>query len=120
MVPEAPFADTKKFVSNGEWQFIGFPAKRNVIYYVCCPEPYPDVTFTLQIQRLALFYYMNLIIPCLLITGEEMALSCVASRQGDFSACKVDLKCLFKVLRSRCEAAWCIEVKLIALTTINI
>lgn len=71
MVPEAPFADTKKFVSNGEWQLIEFPAKRNVIYYVCCPEPYPDVTFTLQIQRLALFYYMNLIIPCLLITGEE-------------------------------------------------
>lgn len=71
MVPEAPFGDTKKFVSNGEWQLIEFPAKRNVIYYVCCPEPYPDVTFTLQIQRLALFYYMNLIIPCLLITGEE-------------------------------------------------
>ncbi|XP_078356474.1 neuronal acetylcholine receptor subunit alpha-10-like [Oculina patagonica] len=68
MVPEAPFADTKKFVSNGEWQLIAFPSKRNVIHYVCCPEPYPDVTFTLQIQRLALFYYINLIIPCLLIT----------------------------------------------------
>lgn len=75
MVPEAPFADTKKFVSNGEWQLIAFPAKRNVIYYVCCPEPYPDVTFTLQIQRLALFYYMNLIIPCLLITGEESGIN---------------------------------------------
>ena len=71
MVPEALLADTTKFVSNGEWELISFPAKRNVIYYVCCPEPYPDVTYTLRIQRLALFYYMNLIIPCLLITGKE-------------------------------------------------
>ncbi|XP_022781674.1 uncharacterized protein LOC111322769 [Stylophora pistillata] len=68
MVPEALIADTSKFVSNGEWELISFPAKRNVIYYVCCPEPYPDVTYTLRIQRLALFYYMNLMIPCLLIT----------------------------------------------------
>ena len=70
IVREGPFGDTKKFVSNGEWELIALPAERNEIFYVCCPEPYPDVTFTLQIQRLALFYYVNLIIPCLLITGK--------------------------------------------------
>ena len=69
IVREAPFAETDKFVGNGEWKLIAFPAVRNEIYYVCCPEPYPDITFTLQIQRLALFYYINLIIPCVLITG---------------------------------------------------
>jgi len=65
----APFVETDKFVGNGEWKLIAFPAVRNEIYYVCCPEPYPDITSTLQIQRLALFYYINLIIPCVLITG---------------------------------------------------
>lgn len=69
IVREAPFAETDKFVGNGEWKLIAFPAVRNEIYYVCCPEPYPDITFTLRIQRLALFYYINLIIPCVLITG---------------------------------------------------
>lgn len=69
IVREAPFAETDRFVGNGEWKLIAFPAVRNEIYYVCCPEPYPDITFTLQIQRLALFYYINLSIPCVLITG---------------------------------------------------
>ncbi|XP_048579778.1 neuronal acetylcholine receptor subunit alpha-4 isoform X2 [Nematostella vectensis] len=58
-----------KFVSNGEWELTGVSANRNVMFYDCCVEPYPDVTFTLKIRRLTLFYYMNMLIPCFLITG---------------------------------------------------
>ncbi|XP_031553793.1 neuronal acetylcholine receptor subunit alpha-7-like [Actinia tenebrosa] len=69
IIQEGPFADTKKFVKNGEWDLVDFPAKRNELYYVCCKEPYPDVTYTLNIRRKPTYYYINIIIPCLVITA---------------------------------------------------
>ena len=41
--------------------------KRNVIYYSCCPEPYPNLTFDIKIQRRTLFYINNLIVPCIIL-----------------------------------------------------
>lgn len=46
----------------------GVPAKRNVAFYECCPEPYIDITFTIHIRRRTLYYGFNLIIPCALIS----------------------------------------------------
>jgi len=40
---------------------------RNEIIYFCCPEPYPDVTFTLILKRRSLFYLINLIFPMIVI-----------------------------------------------------
>ena len=60
--------DTSVFADNGEWYLIGLPVQRNLVIYSCCNEPYPDVTFTLIIQRQHLYYFMNLVLPCLLIT----------------------------------------------------
>ena len=60
--------DIKKFISNGEWDLITMKVQRNEFIYVCCPEPYPDVTYTVQIRRRTMYYFMNLIIPCVLIT----------------------------------------------------
>ncbi|EFN85039.1 CHRNA7-FAM7A fusion protein [Harpegnathos saltator] len=54
---------------NGEWYLIGMPGKKNTITYQCCPEPYVDVTFTIQIRRRTLYYFFNLIVPCVLISS---------------------------------------------------
>lgn len=48
---------------------IGVPAKRNEIYYNCCPEPYIDITFAINIRRRTLYYFFNLIVPCVLIAS---------------------------------------------------
>jgi len=45
----------------------GISAKRNEKKYACCPELYPDVTFTIHMRRGSLFYVINLIAPCFLI-----------------------------------------------------
>ena len=45
------------------------PGKRNVVIYDCCPEPYMDITFTLNIRRRTLYYFFNLIVPCVLISS---------------------------------------------------
>ncbi|TGZ49301.1 Neuronal acetylcholine receptor subunit alpha-7 [Temnothorax longispinosus] len=49
--------------------FPGMPGKKNTIMYQCCPEPYVDVTFTIQIRRRTLYYFFNLIVPCVLISS---------------------------------------------------
>ena len=45
------------------------PAIRNEVIYDCCPEPYLDITFTIKIRRRTLYYFTNLIVPCLLIAS---------------------------------------------------
>ncbi|WAR00523.1 ACHA7-like protein [Mya arenaria] len=61
-------ADTSMFIANGEWEILGVPTERKEILYVCCPEPYPDIRFYIQMRRKPLFYLLNLIFPCSLIS----------------------------------------------------
>ncbi|XP_013885502.1 neuronal acetylcholine receptor subunit alpha-10 [Austrofundulus limnaeus] len=61
-------ADLTDFVPNVEWEVLGMPAKKNVILYGCCSDPYPDITFTLHLKRRASFYIFNLLIPCMMIS----------------------------------------------------
>jgi len=61
--------DTGTFIANGEWALLGVPAKQNEVIYECCPEPYLDITFVIKIRRRTLYYFFNLIVPCLLISS---------------------------------------------------
>ncbi|CDQ66066.1 unnamed protein product [Oncorhynchus mykiss] len=61
-------ADLADFVANVEWEVLGMPAKKNVILYGCCSDPYPDITYTLHLKRRASFYIFNLLIPCMMIS----------------------------------------------------
>lgn len=54
--------------NNFSNQVLGMPAKKNVILYGCCSEPYPDITFSLHLKRRASFYIFNLLIPCMMIS----------------------------------------------------
>lgn len=38
-----------------------------MIYYGCCPEPFPDVTFTVEMKRKPKFYVLTIIFPCTLV-----------------------------------------------------
>ncbi|XP_068122596.1 neuronal acetylcholine receptor subunit alpha-10-like isoform X2 [Hyperolius riggenbachi] len=60
--------DLTDFVENVEWEVLGMPAKKNIITYGCCSEPYPDVTYTLMLKRRASFYIFNLLLPCVMIS----------------------------------------------------
>lgn len=70
LLPEEPKADIGKFALNGEWELIEVLCKRNVIKYVCCDAPYPDITYTVRIRRRTLFFFFNMVIPCLVIVGK--------------------------------------------------
>ena len=60
-------ADLATFTLNGEWEILSMEGQKTVLYYSCCPEPYPDLTFHLKIKRRTLFYLNNLIIPCIVL-----------------------------------------------------
>ncbi|TRY95262.1 hypothetical protein DNTS_012201 [Danionella cerebrum] len=81
--------DPAAFTENGEWEIVHKPARRNL--YKNIPKEsnkHQDITFYLIIKRKPLFYVVNIIIPCVLISflaslvyflpadsGEKMTLS---------------------------------------------
>ncbi|MBV95025.1 Neuronal acetylcholine receptor subunit alpha-2, partial [Eschrichtius robustus] len=60
--------DLKDYWESGEWAIVNATGTYNTKKYDCCAEIYPDVTYHFVIRRLPLFYTINLIIPCLLIS----------------------------------------------------
>lgn len=62
---------------------LGVPAKRNELYYECCKEPYPDVTFTVTMRRRTLYYGLNLLIPCVLISGLALLVFLLPADSGE-------------------------------------
>ncbi|XP_012628527.3 neuronal acetylcholine receptor subunit alpha-4 [Microcebus murinus] len=56
------------FWESGEWVIVEAVGTYNTRKYECCAEVYPDITYAFVIRRLPLFYTVNLIIPCLLIS----------------------------------------------------
>ncbi|XP_002738845.1 neuronal acetylcholine receptor subunit alpha-9-like [Saccoglossus kowalevskii] len=55
------------YIANGEWHLFEIPIVKHVAFYICCIEPYPDITYTLIFQRRSLFYFYTLVIPAILL-----------------------------------------------------
>ncbi|XP_045687499.1 neuronal acetylcholine receptor subunit alpha-2 isoform X2 [Phyllostomus hastatus] len=66
--PMEQTVDLKDYWESGEWAIVNATGTYNSKKYDCCAEIYPDVTYYFVIRRLPLFYTINLIIPCLLIS----------------------------------------------------
>lgn len=62
---------------------IGVPGKRTESFYDCCKEPYPDVTFTVTMRRRTLYYGLNLLIPCVLISALALLVFLLPADSGE-------------------------------------
>nr|prf acetylcholine receptor alpha1b [Xenopus laevis] len=85
--PDRP--DLSNFMASGEWMMKDYRCWKHWVYYTCCPDkPYLDITYHFVLQRLPLYFIVNVIIPCLLFSfltglvfylptdsGEKMTLS---------------------------------------------
>lgn len=61
----------------------GVPGKRSENFYECCQEPYPDVTFTVTIRRRTLYYGLNLLVPCVLISSLALLVFLLPADSGE-------------------------------------
>ncbi len=60
--------NTKDYTRSNEWKLLGAPAVRNVQYYTGLSAPYPDLTFSIKVQRVAVFHKYILVLPCVLLS----------------------------------------------------
>ena len=75
--------DTSNYIPNTEWALVKLHVKRNVRFYSCCAEPYPDITYTVQMRRKPLFYVFNMIMPCFIITLISLLGFYIPSNSGE-------------------------------------
>ncbi|XP_078389880.1 acetylcholine receptor subunit epsilon isoform X1 [Cetorhinus maximus] len=62
--------DPEDFTENGEWTIKHKPAKKNINSHFTVDDiEYQEIIFFLIIQRKPLFYVINIIIPCVLISS---------------------------------------------------
>uniref|UniRef100_A0A8D3DTE6 Neuronal acetylcholine receptor subunit alpha-7 n=1 Tax=Scophthalmus maximus TaxID=52904 RepID=A0A8D3DTE6_SCOMX len=76
-------ADTSSYVANGEWDLVEVVGQKNERSYVCCEEPYPDVTFTIVMRRRTLYYGLHLLIPCVLISTLALLVFLLPADSGE-------------------------------------
>ncbi|XP_069078457.1 neuronal acetylcholine receptor subunit alpha-7 isoform X1 [Pleurodeles waltl] len=76
-------AITSSYTSNGEWDLVGVTGKRSENFYECCKEPYLDVTFTVIMRRRTLYYGLNLLIPCVLISALALLVFLLPADSGE-------------------------------------
>ncbi|KAI2808030.1 hypothetical protein BLOT_005972 [Blomia tropicalis] len=89
--------DLSNYVANGEWDLIGTKLVRNVVYYPCCAEPFPDVTITLVIRRKILYYTYNVILPCIMMSTLTLLVFCLPPESGEKIALGVTVLLAFSV-----------------------
>ncbi|XP_063041883.1 cholinergic receptor, nicotinic, alpha 11 [Engraulis encrasicolus] len=76
-------ADLSGYMPNGEWDLVGVPGTRSEVFYDCCKEPYPDVTFVVTIRRRTLYYALNLLIPCMLLSSMTLLTFLLPADSGE-------------------------------------
>ncbi|ESP00023.1 hypothetical protein LOTGIDRAFT_53687, partial [Lottia gigantea] len=59
----------ENFDPNGEWMIDKTEVYRGEFVYVCCPDlNFPEINFRLYIRRKFLYYFINIMIPCLMMS----------------------------------------------------
>ncbi|XP_077128767.1 acetylcholine receptor subunit alpha-1-A-like [Ranitomeya variabilis] len=67
--PESDRPDLSSFMESGEWFMKDYKCWKHFVFYDCCPDkPYLDITYHFLLQRLPLYFIVNVIIPCLLFS----------------------------------------------------
>ena len=75
--------DLEDYWESGEWDIVDTPGTKHTVKYPCCDEIYTDITFNLIIRRKPLFYTVNLILPCVLISFLTVLVFYLPSDSGE-------------------------------------
>jgi hypothetical protein len=59
--------DVSDLILHNEWEILDVKEVKNVVYYDCCSDPYPDITIYIYMKRKPLFYFVTIILPSVLV-----------------------------------------------------
>ena len=62
-IKESSPIDISNYQQSDGWKVLSYKASYNEVKYGCCPEIYPDITFTFYLERKSGYYDLNIIIP---------------------------------------------------------
>lgn len=76
-------AELSEYMPNGEWDLVAVPGVRRDKKYSCCEETYPDIVYTVIMRRRTLYYGLNLLIPCILISALALLVFLLPADSGE-------------------------------------
>ena len=79
----APQADLRDYVPSGSWDIIGCPAEIDEMPHTDGVHNISIITYKIRIRRKTLFYTVNLIIPCVLISFLSVGVFYLPSDAGE-------------------------------------
>ena len=50
-------------VKSGEWEINDVEIRRREVLYPCCPLPYSTIEYTIELDRMVLYYFLYIIMP---------------------------------------------------------
>ncbi len=93
-----PVVEMGEFKINGEWLMIGSHAHWEEVVLPCCPDiRYSKVVFTLYMSRRYMFYVMNIILPCVLLSILILIVFCVPPDAGEKISAGISVLLAFTV-----------------------
>ncbi|XP_014669393.1 PREDICTED: acetylcholine receptor subunit alpha-like 1, partial [Priapulus caudatus] len=75
--------DLSDYSQSVEWDILEVPGERHEVFYPCCAEPFLDITYNVTLRRKTLFYTVNLIIPCVVISFLTVLVFYLPSDSGE-------------------------------------
>ena len=84
---EVTTIDFSEYLSSSEWDLMNSSAVRNVrMYQFFDDDPYPEIIYTLTIQRQSTFYIYLLVLPCVLLSALTLVLFWIPAQRPDRTA----------------------------------
>ncbi|XP_046839330.1 neuronal acetylcholine receptor subunit alpha-3-like isoform X2 [Xenia sp. Carnegie-2017] len=59
--------DLASYTESAEWKLVSVNVTREEVKFNCCKHKFVIVTYTVHVQRRVLFYFNNIIIPCIIL-----------------------------------------------------
>lgn len=90
--------ETQEFKVNGEWHVRSTKAQWREITLPCCPDiRYSKVVFTMYLDRRYMFYIMNIVLPCCLLSVLILVVFCVPPDAGEKISAGISVLLAFTV-----------------------
>jgi hypothetical protein len=71
------------YSASGSWHLVDVVVEPNPVYYETLQMTYTLITITIKLKRKALYYWLNVIIPCLLLNCLGIGLFILPADSGE-------------------------------------